>query len=530
MQQLPDLTCIKNFILSSLLLMAINANALPAPDINKLTTPAPLPIINNATYDASTGVFIVTGFNFRAISGIYNEAIVTKLTLTGEAGSNYTLTSASVEIKDNFYFTFTLNATDKVAINLLLNNNGTSSTDAMIYNLAAAEDWMTAISVSADLTDNGVTVSNACTLPPAPTASGVSIYSGNSASLTATGTGTIGWYSAAIGGTYLGGGSSFTTPAISISTTYYVQDSTCLASETRTSVTVNVILFLNSNGQSSTNRSTSLNGNGAIGKSTISANGKITNFLAEVASTTAASWIGWYDAISGGNIISDGGNAITARGVCWSISTNPTTADSKTTDGSGTGVFTSYLAGLNESTHYYVRAYATTIVGTAYGTEIDFTTGRSCFIAGTKITMQDGTFKNIEDIVIGEVVKSVDVSNMEVTNKVVTKVFAHPPSYNITKITFSNGQSNTNTKSHPYWVDGKGWCSVNPETFKNAAGINTKQLKVGDTCRFVDKGILVTVTVLSIDNLPTLFVPTYNFDVEITKCYFANGILVHNYQ
>lgn len=76
--------------------------------------------------------------------------------------------------------------------------------------------------------------------------------------------------------------------------------------------------------------------------------------------------------VSGGNIYSDGGSAITSRGVCWGTSANPTIANSKTINGSGSGAFTSNITGLNASTLYYLRAYATNSVGTAYGPEISF--------------------------------------------------------------------------------------------------------------------------------------------------------------
>ena len=94
--------------------------------------------------------------------------------------------------------------------------------------------------------------------------------------------------------------------------------------------------------------------------------------------TTAASSIATTTAVSGGTISSDGGATITARGVCWSTSTNPTIAlSTKTTDGTGTGVFTSNLTALSANTTYYVRAYATNSVGTAYGTEISFITSNT---------------------------------------------------------------------------------------------------------------------------------------------------------
>lgn len=78
-------------------------------------------------------------------------------------------------------------------------------------------------------------------------------------------------------------------------------------------------------------------------------------------------------ATSGGNVTDEGGAPVTARGVCWSTTPTPTTADNLTVDGSGPGAFTSSLTGLTQLTTYYVRAYATNIYGTAYGQEIQFT-------------------------------------------------------------------------------------------------------------------------------------------------------------
>jgi len=90
--------------------------------------------------------------------------------------------------------------------------------------------------------------------------------------------------------------------------------------------------------------------------------------------TASVSAITYLTATSGGNITSDGGSVITSRGVCWSIAQSPTTDDSKTEDGSGTGTYTSTLTGLSPETPYYVRAYATNSEGTTYGDEVSFTT------------------------------------------------------------------------------------------------------------------------------------------------------------
>lgn len=79
-------------------------------------------------------------------------------------------------------------------------------------------------------------------------------------------------------------------------------------------------------------------------------------------------------AVSGGTITSDGGASVTARGVCWSLKEMPTTSDFKTSDGTGTGSFTSNMTGLMANTKYFVRAYAINTAGTAYGSEVNFTT------------------------------------------------------------------------------------------------------------------------------------------------------------
>lgn len=70
------------------------------------------------------------------------------------------------------------------------------------------------------------------------------------------------------------------------------------------------------------------------------------------------------------------GDTITARGVCWNTSANPTTSNSKTTDGTGSGDLVSRITGLSANTVYYARAYATNAGGTTYSTQMQFTTPR----------------------------------------------------------------------------------------------------------------------------------------------------------
>ncbi len=75
-----------------------------------------------------------------------------------------------------------------------------------------------------------------------------------------------------------------------------------------------------------------------------------------------------------GNVTSDGGSAITERGICWNTTNNPTTANFKVIVNGTTGSFSGNLTGLTGNTIYYARAYAINSVGTSYGNSINFTT------------------------------------------------------------------------------------------------------------------------------------------------------------
>ena len=91
-------------------------------------------------------------------------------------------------------------------------------------------------------------------------------------------------------------------------------------------------------------------------------------------STLSISTISNTSAISGGEVTSQGGSLVTARGICFGITPNPFVSGDHTTDASGTGTFSSNMASLSPSTTYYVRAYATNSYGTSYGNQQSFTT------------------------------------------------------------------------------------------------------------------------------------------------------------
>lgn len=105
-----------------------------------------------------------------------------------------------------------------------------------------------------------------------------------------------------------------------------------------------------------------------------------------------------FEATGGGDVTAYGGAIVTARGICWSTSPNPTVDDSHTTDGIGTGPFSSTLTELSHNTTYYVRAYATNRVGTAYGNQIAFTTPEAFICGHSRVSDVEGNVYNTVQI------------------------------------------------------------------------------------------------------------------------------------
>lgn len=93
-----------------------------------------------------------------------------------------------------------------------------------------------------------------------------------------------------------------------------------------------------------------------------------------VVTNTPITNISFNSATGGGNVTGDGGSTVTARGLCWSTSANPTIAASHTTEPGTLGPFISNMTGLQANTTYHVRAYATNTNGTSYGADVTFST------------------------------------------------------------------------------------------------------------------------------------------------------------
>lgn len=95
-----------------------------------------------------------------------------------------------------------------------------------------------------------------------------------------------------------------------------------------------------------------------------------TNSVSDVTTTTS---------ICSGTVVNDGGATVTSRGICWNTSPNPSVNDSKLVSGNGLGTFNTTLTNLIPNTTYYIRAYASNALGTAYGSQVSFSTSETMY-------------------------------------------------------------------------------------------------------------------------------------------------------
>lgn len=99
------------------------------------------------------------------------------------------------------------------------------------------------------------------------------------------------------------------------------------------------------------------------------------NISSPLVTTSQVTNITQTTATGGGNVTDEGGGTVTERGICWSLSENPTIADSHAAaNGGGTGIFTVQMTGLVPGKTYHVRAYAKNGTATGYGNDVTFTT------------------------------------------------------------------------------------------------------------------------------------------------------------
>lgn len=206
--------------------------------------------------------------------------------------------------------------------------------------------------------------------------------------------------------------------------------------------------------------------------------------------TTPASGITASSVSTGGNITNDGGAAISARGVCWSTATNPTITNSKTTDGSGSGTFTSTVTGLSTNTTYYVRAYATNSIGTAYGNQITFTT------TATIATVSTNTVSNITSTTASSGGNISADGGAAITSRGVCWSTSQNPTTSDSKTSDGSGTGNFNSS-----ITG---LSPNTTYYIRAYAINSVGTSYGTQSSFTTSANLPTITTATLTNITSI--------------------------
>ena len=134
-----------------------------------------------------------------------------------------------------------------------------------------------------------------------------------------------------------------------------------------------------------------------------------------------------------------------------------------------------------------------------------------CFVAGTKISLPDGVYKNIEEINVGEEVLTLNESSNTIEIGIVGDLKSHLVN-DLIEVIFDGDTSITTTPEHPFFVNGKGY-------------VEAKNLSINDTCI---KDDMVQIMIKEIKNHEKETVVYNLLSVTENHNFFANKILVHN--
>lgn len=166
----------------------------------------------------------------------------------------------------------------------------------------------------------------------------------------------------------------------------------------------------------------------------------------------------------------------------------------------------------------------TTEVWRDYGISPSF---RHCFAEGTRVTMGDGTSKNIEDIDVGDTVLTYNFINKKLEINLVLEKNS-TVHIKLIQVIFSNKEEVISTEDHPYYVKGKGLCSFNPDLTYQNYGFRTRKMEVSDLCFTPGKRRLKKVKIVLITQIEKSL-KTYNLSkIKNSNCFFVNGVLVNN--
>jgi uncharacterized protein YjdB len=201
-----------------------------------------------------------------------------------------------------------------------------------------------------------------------------------------------------------------------------------------------------------------------------------TNNIINITQTTA---------ISGGNVVSDGGSTILSRGICWSINNKPTINDNKTIDSIGTGNFISKITGLLPNTIYYVCAYATNSIGIQYGNLLSFTTLQA-------------TLPTITTNIAILVTETTAISGGDITSDGSTPIIARGVCYNTTPLPTINDNKTIDSIGSGKFKSNITGLTPNTTYYLRAYATNNIGIQYGNQITFKTNSIPVTGIILNL--------------------------------
>jgi len=149
-----------------------------------------------------------------------------------------------------------------------------------------------------------------------------------------------------------------------------------------------------------------------------------------------------------------------------------------------------------------------------------------CFSGDVSIYLKNGLKKNIDDVSVGDQITNYNIYNKRFDVTIVEKVVSSEHTIRNT-ITFSNNSEIKSTIDHPYFIVGKGWCSVNPELAAQKYKLKVNKMVVGDICLYFNGKGLSNVQIIEISTQFGEY-KMYNISGGENHNFFANGILVHD--
>jgi len=214
-----------------------------------------------------------------------------------------------------------------------------------------------------------------------------------------------------------------------------------------------------------------------------------TQILLPTVTTATATSITATSAVLGGNVTSDGNSTVTEKGVCYSLTVNPTIANTKVPIGSGTGAFSKPITGLTAGTTYYVKAYAINSKGTAYGEQIVFTTAQA--LLATVVTSEASSVSATSAVLGGNVTGD---GNAEVTENGICYATSGNPTTSNTKVSIGTG-----TGTFSKTVTG---LAAGTKYYVRAYAVNSKGTAYGSQISFTTtQSSVATVTTASATNV-----------------------------